>query len=200
MTIKNYLSLVYGVVLAILCMGCENPNDTTEAGDMPKHISFMPQFIIENESVTPAAISLKEVYYYNDERGWVLSETGVVPVNAVVSSGDAVTLKTEAYMRADIHLPVILSFALTINDKHYVGWAAATGTGDLQGIVQYGLGYVRIIPEETNPRAPESVLTSTLTPKSVEQNEDRGDVTATYRVTITGSGVSFVLEKQSVIK
>ena len=98
-----------------------------------------------------------------------------------------------------MEVQVILSFALTIDDKHYAGWAAGNGTGELQGIVEYGLGYVSIVPGEIKPADPELVLISTLTPAAVEHNESKRDVTATYRVTVTSRGVRFALEKQSVI-
>jgi hypothetical protein len=214
MMAKNYLSFVCGVILAILCMGCENPHET-ETGGEPHGITFIPQFIVENNGSTAQTISLKKVLYlekyytedYYKDSMWdslwdIVSEAGRVedsPVNAVVPPSGNVTLKTQVGMRIDIDYTTILSFVLTIDNKHYVGWAANTGTGDLQGIAAYELGYVRIIPGKIDPYNMEPVLMSTLTPKSVEQNEYSGDVTATYRVTITGAGISFALDKQSVI-
>ncbi|MDR3161996.1 MAG: hypothetical protein LBU28_10335 [Spirochaetaceae bacterium] len=200
MTVKNHLPLVYGVVFLIGCMGCALSPVETDGGE-PIGIGFIPHFIIENESSTAAAISLKKAYHYNG--AWdVLSEAGREsdsPVNAELAPNEDVALETWTSIRADVDFPIIASFALTIAGKHYVGWAAGSGTGDLREIVQYGLGYVRIVPGEIDLRNPAPVLTSTLTPAAVEQNESRKDVTATYRVTITDGEVSFALEKQSVV-
>jgi hypothetical protein len=198
---KNYLFFVCGGVLLIACMGCALPPVEADGGE-PRGIVFRPHFIIENKSSMIKTISLKKAYNHDDGAWDVLSEAGREsdsPVNAELAPNEDIALETWTGTRADVEISVIASFALTIADKHYVGWAAGSGTGDLREIVQYGLGYVHIIPGEIDPLDPAPVLTSTLTPSAVEHNEDRADVTATYRVTITDGEVSFALEKQSVV-
>ncbi|MDR3123504.1 MAG: hypothetical protein LBU16_06970 [Treponema sp.] len=195
MTIKNYLSLVYGVVFTILYMGCENPTVITE----PVNIIFRPQFIIENDASTTKTVSLKKAYHYNNV--WdVISKAGLEansPVNVEVPPGEDGTLETWTSIRADIVSPMSGSFVLTIDDKHYVGWEAATDSGDLEGIVEYRLGYVNVTPGEINPSNPGAVLMSKLMPKLLGYRLDKSSVTALYGVKITDEGVSFTLYKQS---
>ena len=201
MTIKKCLSTVCGVVLLIACMGCDLVPIEEEICD-PFGISFEPQFVIENKRSIAASISLKKAYYYSDGVWDIISETGNEegsPVNVMIPAGADDTLETWVSRRADIEVQVILSFALTIDGRHYVGWAAGSGTGELQGIAEYGLGSVSVVPGEINPFDPKPVLISKLTPAAVEHNENSADVTATYRVTVTDGGVRFALEKQSVI-
>jgi hypothetical protein len=195
---KSHCFLAYGVVLAFICIciGCEKP---TEPVGLPANIDFIPRFIIENNGPTTKSINLKKAYHYDG--GWHIgSEAGLEPdasVNVEVLPGKDGSLETWTFTRVDIDYATILSFVLTIDDKNYAGWAETTGAGGLEGIIEYGLGYVNVIPGEIIPGNPEAFLVSTLTPKLVENRLDRRVVTALYEVKITNEGVIFTLCKQS---
>jgi hypothetical protein len=198
MRAKNHCYFVYSVVLAFVFMGCENPTGN-ETGNFPVNISFMSQFIIENNSSSTKTITLNKAYHYNnswDVRHEANIENGY-PVSVDLAPGKGSSLETRASMNANIASGFILSFVLTIDDKHYVGWEETLDSGDPGGIVEYGLGYVNVIPEEIDPDDPKAFLKSKLTPKLVEYRLYRTDVTALYGVRITDEGVSFVLYKQS---
>jgi hypothetical protein len=185
---------VYSVVLAFLCMGCETPYIPNEA----IYVAFEPRFIVENNSSTAKTISLKKAYkFYRPNDGWdIRSEPGREddsPVNDVAPSGGDVVLETLTGTHIMDVVQIILSFVLTIDDKHYVGWDAAAGDADLDGILEYGLGYVNIPPGEFNPPA---VLMSKLDPKFIKSDLNRTYVTALYGVRITDEGVSFTLYEQ----
>jgi hypothetical protein len=199
MTIKKHLSFVCGVVLAFLCMGCETP---TGAGSLPINVVFKSQFIVENNSSTKKSISLKKAYHYSD--AWdIRSEAGLEadsPVNVEALPGEDCSLTTRARMPVTVACQSILSFVLTIDDKHYVGWPATTGDGGLERIVEHDLGYVNVMPGEFFGQGNlEFVLLSKLTPKMVEHRVDTYVVVALYGVRITDEGVSFVLYRQTVI-
>ncbi|MDR3123503.1 MAG: hypothetical protein LBU16_06965 [Treponema sp.] len=119
-------------------------------------------------------------------------------INTVIPPGKDGVLETRTSMRADIDKKIVLSFVLAIDDKQYAGWADSAGDGGLEGIVEYGLGYVNVIPGEINQYNTVAVLITTLTPKLVENRLDRGYVTALYKVKITDEGVDFALYRQSV--
>lgn len=189
---KRHLFLVYGVVLAIICIGCENPTVIPE----PMNVIFESQFVIENNSSSAKSISLKKAYHYNN--AWDVSglEAGS-PVYVEVPPGEDGVLETWTSIRADIDAPMSGSFALAIDDKHYVGWEETPVSDDLEGIVEYGLGYVDVIPGEIDPNSPEAFLKSKLTPKLEENRLNPVYVTALYGVKITDEGVSFTLYKRS---
>jgi hypothetical protein len=197
MPTRLFRYFVYSVVLAFVFMGCENP---TEAGSSPISISFEPQFIIENNSSSAKSASLRKAHHYNDAWDIIAGLATGSPVNVEIPPGEDGALETWASASANIDYKSILSFVLTIDDKHYVGWGPATSNGDLEGILEYDLGYVNVIPGEINQRNSEPVLLSKLTPKLVETRLDRYVVVAVYGVRITDEGVSFVLYKQTVIR
>lgn len=192
MTVQKDCSFIYSVILAFICMGCEYP---TEINESQSAIAFVPQFIIENNASTAKTVSLKKAYYYNN--AWdIRSEANVengLPVSVEALPGEDGVLKTKVSMNISVDPSLILSFVLTIDGKHYVGWDAAAGAGALEEIVEYGLGYVSLLPGEIDLDYPETFLGSTLTPKLEEDRLGRTYVAALYGVTITDEGVNFTL-------
>lgn len=191
MTAKSYRFFVCGVVFAILCMGCENPTDTVKS---PSSVNLRSQFIIENNASTDKTISLKKAYRHGDL--WdIRSEAGRennFPVSIVAPPGTEGAMETRASVRADSEHTTMLSFVLTIDDKHYVGWADSAGDGGLEGVVEYGLGYIAIVPGEIDPYDPVGDLMTSLTPV-LKGSDTKLSVTALYGVKITDEGVAFTL-------
>jgi hypothetical protein len=195
MTAKSYRFFVCGVVFVFLCMGCENP---AVAGNLPSRVNFRFQFIIENSAATAKTISLKianKIDDYWDIRPEPRLEGEASPINMQPGESGAMEITNSS---GDVDLKNILSFVLTVDDKHYAGWAESAGNGGLEGIVEYGLGYMNVMPGEINRYDPVAVLITTLTPKLAETRLYRAYVTALYGVKITDEGVGFVLYKQSV--
>jgi hypothetical protein len=192
--LSNKSAIVFVCSFLLLFNACDPPPDIeTEHPD----IMFVPNFIIQNKSLSAKSVVLKQAQINHEREVWNIYDSSVDyqprPLSCTIAPGETEEMVIKAYR---MEFPGTLSFILNIDGRNFAGFTdefpidTSEDISEFAEIDEYGLGYVLFNPKEIQGWF---VFISTLTPLLEETGHSYSE--AFYHVTITDDGVEFVLEK-----